>query len=192
MLDIEASQLRIRTFKQDFTSLSTEQLVMKYLILGEPFAIKPSLFDQLRIDVARHFNVHPNNVVMVGSGKLGFSIAPKKRYKPFDYESDIDLAIVSKEIYEDIWREVFKYDNNVRGWTDRDKFGAYHLKGWIRPDKLPTSSTFNRTQEWWDFFRELTSSGKYGSYKIRAGLFHSFHFLETYQAYCVTLCQNEI
>ncbi|GAB2861499.1 hypothetical protein [Hymenobacter ruber] len=191
--EVEA-HARIAAFQADCPLLSTLQLVRKYIIMGEPFAISGGMFDSLRMDVAEHFNVHPTDVYMVGSGKLGFSIAPRKRYSPFGDESDIDLAIVSKEIYEAIWKEVFKYDALVRSWPERERirFALSHMKGWIRPDKLPVSNVFPRREEWWNFFESITSSNKYGPYKIRAGLFHSFDFLEAYHAETVQLCQNPI
>lgn len=192
MPDEAISLARISAFQADCLILSTMDIVRKHIILGEPFAISAAMFDSLRIDVGAHFNVHPTNVLMVGSGKLGFSIAPSKRYTPFGNDSDIDLAIISKEIYEEIWNEVFNYDNQVRDWPDRSRFAISHMKGWIRPDKLPMSHVFPRRREWWDFFEELTSSNKYGPYKIRAGLFHSFSFLEAYHADSVILCQNPI
>lgn len=183
---------RVTAFQADFTALSTLQLVRKYIILGEPYAISGSAFDSLRIDVAAHFHVHPNDVVMVGSGKLGFSIAPDKRYVLFNDESDIDLAIVSKDIYEAIWKEVFNYDSLIRNWPERNRFALSHMKGWIRPDKLPISNVFPRREEWWNFFEAITASNKFGPYKIRAGLFHSWEFLEAYHSETVKLCQNPI
>jgi hypothetical protein len=183
---------KIEGFKADCLTLSVGEIVTKHIILASPFAIQNQLFAQLQIEIGRYFGIHPRNIIMVGSGKLGFSIAPDKRYQPFGDESDIDIAVVSDELYRQIWREVFIYDNSVRNWLSREKFGIYHLKGWIRPDKLPSASTFNRTKEWWEFFQALTASSRFGPYKIRAGLFYSIDFLEAYQAQCVTLCQNEL
>lgn len=183
---------KLASFKSDCLSLTVSEIVTKHIVLASPFAIESNIFNQLQIEIGRHFGIHPSTIIMVGSGKLGFSIAPDKRYQPFGNESDIDIAVVSENLYRQIWQEVFTYDNSVRNWISREKFGIYHLKGWIRPDKLPAAHTFNRTKEWWEFFQSLTASNRFGPYKIRAGLFFSMDFLESYQAQCVSLCQTEL
>lgn len=49
-----------------------------------------------------------NNVVMVGSAKIGYSLSPKKRLKTFTEEgenkSDIDIAIISPQLFDYFWK----------------------------------------------------------------------------------------
>jgi hypothetical protein len=61
----------------------------------------------------------------------------------------------------------------------------------MRPDKLPPAASFRRAQEWWEFFRSMTSSGAFGPYKITGALYKSWHFLESYQQKCVIDCVIE-
>lgn len=64
--------------------------------------------------------------------------------------------------------------------------------GWIRPDKLPPSSMFPAAEHWWEFFRKITETGRFGPYKVRGALYKSLYFLESYQQKCVDYCQQII
>lgn len=129
---------------------------------------------------------------MVGSGKLGFSIVNSKRYRPFSDTSDIDVAIISPILFDAIWHNVYDYSFSGGYWPEEKAFKEYLFRGWIRPDKLPPSHKFALCKDWWDFFRSITSTGRYGPYKISAGLYRNWHFLETYLSVCINECLVEM
>ena len=129
---------------------------------------------------------------MVGSAKLGFSIAFNKRYRVFCDSSDIDMVLLSPSLFDKIWKEVYSYESQKNFWPESSEFKEYLFKGWIRPDKLPKSDIFTLGNEWFEFFRGLTSSGRYGRFNIRAGLYKDWHFLEGYQSICVEQCKFEL
>lgn len=178
--------------KADLATLPTHSVVRKHITSGDCYILNHDDYFTLKDEVAGHFGVHPNDVFAVGSSKLGFSIARKKRYRPFTDTSDIDLAVVSSSLFDGIWEEVFNYRNEVGYWSQEEEFKHYLFRGWIRPDKLPPAHSFSTGAEWWNFFRELTSSGRYGVYKISAGLYRTNHFLESYQSICVKECQSAL
>ena len=146
----------------------------------------------LRSEIADHFQLHPNEVLIVGSAKLGFSIVPKKRYRPFCDESDIDVAIVSSKLFDEIWETVFSYWHEDGPWPEYDDFIEYFFRGWIRPDKLPRSNVVQVRRDWWEFFQKVTRSGMYGDYNIAGALYKSWFFLEHYQGICVQECINDL
>lgn len=84
-------------------SLQTDQLIVKkYIIHGTPYVFKDDdhkYFD-LKYEIATKFKENPECVHMVGSAKLGFSIAPTKLWNSFSEESDIDIAIISRTLFE--------------------------------------------------------------------------------------------
>jgi hypothetical protein len=181
----------IENFKADLNFLTSLQLFRKY-ILGSTCHILNSQQDlELREKVSTTFDIGFQDVIIVGSGKLGFSIKPNKRYISFCDESDIDIAIVSTKLFEKVWKETYLYNKSGADWPESNKFFTYLSKGWIRPDKLPRSKYFTFTDQWWDFFNGLTLSKKYGPYKIRAGLYYSSFFLEEYQMICIEQCIEE-
>jgi hypothetical protein len=119
-------------------------IVQKYIVHGTPYIFnndEDKYFD-LKREIAANFSEHYNNVHMVGSAKLGFSIAPRKLWRPFSIESDIDIVIVSTKLFEKLWEGI--HELNI-GLTDRtrsedryyQRFLNYFFKGWIRPDLFP-------------------------------------------------------
>jgi hypothetical protein len=182
--------VRLAEFKKDLPKFSVPVLAQKHLNHGDCCLLSSEAYFELKLAVAKEFEIHPNEVVMVGSAKLGFSIVPWKRYRLFNDSSDIDLAIVSPKLFEQVWAEVHDYSYGGSYWPDRQSFCEYLFQGWIRPDKLPPDDRFGRSQKWWEYFRGLTNSQRFGKYKIRAGLYKSWHFLEKYQSICIEECKE--
>ena len=61
---------------------------------------------QWKIDFASRIEIDPTNIQIVGSARLGYSLNPKKNFKKFDNESDIDVAIISPWHFEQAWLEL--------------------------------------------------------------------------------------
>jgi len=180
----------VAEFKRAICDLEVSVAVQKYRTYGPCCLLSSDVYFELKREIAEQFKLHPTEVLVVGSAKLGFSIVPKKRYRLFNDESDIDVALVAPQLFEQVWAEVYDYWYGGAYWEQHDKFCHYLFQGWIRPDKLPPSAQFNRAAEWWEYFRKLTNTARYGPYKIRAGLYKSWRFLETYQRLCVGQCKH--
>ena len=190
-IDPASIESSLQLFKDDLANLSVDDIVKKHICSGPPLLLPPQLYADLRNEVATKFTIHPVEVIMVGSGKLGFSIAAGKRYRHFCDESDIDITIVSGALFDKVWENVYEYRKVAGYWPEAYKFREYLFEGWIRPDMLPPSNNFPTGNDWWEFFRGLTASSKYGPYKIRAGLFKSANFLQSYQRITVKQCKDE-
>ena len=123
----ENGQQRISKFRSDLLELEIGPLVQRHITTGPSFLLDDDRYHLLRARVATEFALHPNEVLMVGSAKLGFSIVRKQRYRPFGEESDIDLAVVSSQLNtvhrhgEDV---IFVTDNNSDFPTEED--GTLH------------------------------------------------------------------
>lgn len=188
-LESETLLSRLGRFKADLSNLSVEKIVRKTLTSQDPYIFTNDVYYDLKEQISNQFKVHPSVILMVGSGKLGFSLAKDKRYRFFCNESDIDMAIISSELFDKVWQLLAEYRGD---WPEKKEFQRYLFQGWIRPDKLPQSGEFPFTAGWWDFFMRLTSSGKYGECKITAGLYKSWFFIEKYQSIRVRECQDDV
>jgi hypothetical protein len=168
-------------------------VVRRHITYGSSFILDDGSYVALKSEIASHFGLYPNDVYIVGSSKLGFSIAEKKRYRYFHDGSDIDIAIVSSTLFDEMWKQVFDYWTRNGPLSDIDPgFRKYLFRGWIRPDLLPPADAFPLRGDWWDFFLSITSSGNYGPYELRGGLYKSLHFLEQYQRISVSKCQEAL
>jgi hypothetical protein len=176
---------RIEAFKTILKGNEHEEvIVQKYIAHGTPYIFKDDedkYFD-LKREIAANFSEHYNNIHMVGSAKLGFSIAPSKLWKPFTVESDIDIVIVSTKLFESLWGSLHEFNIALTNRTKQEdatykSFLNYFFKGWIRPDLFPFESSLQT--DWFDFFKSI-SYGKYGPQKVTGALYHSFNFFEKY------------
>lgn len=191
-IDLSEIRARIVSFKQDLGRLSDTNIVQKNITYGPTYILPNNGYFALKQAISQKLSLHHSEVILVGSGKLGFSIAPEKRYEPFGDDSDLDVAIVSGRLFDNLWYRVFehRHKNKGRYWTKEKRFKDYLFKGWLRPDYLPSS--IPETSDWFEFFRELTESMEFGPYKISGGIYKSWKYLESYQQTAVTQCRNTL
>lgn len=183
---------RLALFKADLKVKSAQEVVRRHISFGDCFALDEEQHFQLKSAVASQFDLNPVDVFIVGSAKLGFSIAPSKRYRHFGNYSDIDIAVVSDRLFDRVWEEAYEYARKGGYWEAQRQFERYFFKGWIRPDMLPSSPIFGFSNAWWEFFRTLTASHNFGPFRIRAGIYRGNRFLEGYQEKAVSACKEEL
>lgn len=190
---------RLNNFKSDCINLDFDIVVQKYLIDGSSY-----FFDttedadefEFKKDIARSLDVHLRDIVIVGSGKLGFSIKPDKAipgffpFKVFDAnnnaevdpkKSDLDVAIISGHLFDRQLIRLYNFTSqylNQEIWkktTDRNCLAKYILKGWLRPDYIPKeykiSDSINEIQE---KYRRIYSRD------VNIGIYKSWYFFENY------------
>lgn len=177
-------------FRAEIKVRTARDMCHRFLIFGSCSHLEEELYYGLKASIADQFQIHPSEIIVVGSAKLGFSIAPGKRYRMFGETSDIDVAIISHKLFDHVWYEVFQYLETARSWENRRQFSNYLVRGWIRPDKLPPGESFRFTSEWFNFFRELSNSRQFGDIKIAGALYRDWIFLEKYQEGCIVSCRE--
>ena len=162
----------------------------KYVLHGTPYIFqnRDNEYYDFRKRIANKFQISFHEVYITGSAKLGFS--PYKR-KIFDYDSDIDITIVSSRLYEEIIEKIRLYQMELRkarisiSTSEQNtyhRFLEYTALGWIRPDKLPISFNIKEFKnDWFDFFKSLSyNKSEIGNYKASAGVFKSYFHFEHY------------
>lgn len=176
---------RKKAFISDLKILENDEVIAKYFYHDyDPFGLKNDLYFKLRQKIKKDFSLNSIfDVFMVGSGRLGFSISPRKKLMDFSDNSDIDLVIISKRIFLEYWFNACVYDKALDNWQGTGKaFEDYFFRGWMRPDKIPVKSfKVNTKFDWWEYFETLSSSGEFGHIKINGGLYYSIDFFELYQ-----------
>ena len=178
-------------FKTDLIDLTDDIMVQKYLIHGECALLSSNQYYSLKSEVASYLGVHLSEIIVVGSAKLGFSIAPGKRWRAFGDESDIDIAIVSPLLFDQVWRATYEYANRPGiFWSSKRNFIDYLFRGWIRPDKLPRKGLKWSSSNWFEFFRKLTQTQQYGPYPIKGGIYKDWNFFESYSKSSIAKCRN--
>ena len=125
----------IEALRNDIITLDVQALYQKYLLSSDNWYFENILSDssgsysvseiaeRFNLIISNEFDISPQNIVMVGSGKLGYSLTPPqndmetKLFKSFCVDgkerkiSDIDIAIISEELFDRFWnllRKSFK------------------------------------------------------------------------------------
>jgi len=128
----------VEEFKAHLKQKETRWIYRKYLLGHDVWYFREYLnitshaivYDDLKIFMSEMLDVHVNNIAIVGSAKLGYSITPSKEklFKPFSSNSDIDIVIVSPEIFRQSWSAFIELKN----------------KGYIHQYQKITSNIFQR------------------------------------------------
>jgi len=162
----------------------------KYMLHGTPhvFTGRDDDYYEFRKRISNNFRIPFHEIYIMGSAKLGFS--PRKE-TVFDFDSDIDVAIISGFLFEEIMRQIAAFQRQYRtarrAIQERElnmyhDFLEYVALGWIRPDKLPVSFKMRTLKdEWFEFFTSIShGKSEVGNYKVSAGVFKSYEHLEEY------------
>jgi hypothetical protein len=94
---------------------------------GIPFAFRerPLIYEHLRSWMGHRLQVEPRNITVIGSGRLGWSLSPGKKFgKPYDASRDLDFAVISDRLFANVvadfelWKS--KIDRGEERFLDSD------------------------------------------------------------------------
>ena len=137
-------------------------LARLWLSEGIPYAFRdcPAMYESVRSWLSNFLNVHAKEISVIGSARLGASLSPKKLGKPFDSSSDLDIFIVSKDLFDTL-REEFrrwsfdfescrlKASNDLEEgfWRDNNTRGPKLIhKGFIDQKMIPNRQEYPTTK----------------------------------------------
>ncbi len=101
---------------------------------GIPFAFRncPMVYEALREWLGKRLRIHPKLITLIGSARIGYSLAPLPTYgRAFSPESDLDLAVITEDIFHELSREFGRWK-------------ADFLAGEVRP-RNPLEETYWKT-----------------------------------------------
>lgn len=194
--------------------MEIERLFQKHVIDGTSYFFREFLSEidqeyELRDDLACALGLNINDVVIVGSAKLGFSVK-NAQFVKFDEKykkkrlnknkSDIDIAIANKRLFDEQAALIFEMSRHFSsGWIE-DKWitNAYYPDGLKGKDALSQSLYINYAKylaRGWlrpDYTPNLyidqipwksTTNRWFGKLKrkVSIGLYSDWHYLKHYQ-----------
>jgi hypothetical protein len=117
------------------------------------FRTEPLLYEAIRDWLSLRLNVHPKDITVIGSARIGYSVSPVPKYgNGFNSSSDLDLACVSNSLFQKVTEAFVTWETDVERnrvkprnpreagfWKEnlrvvRDGIGL----GFIDPYKIPT------------------------------------------------------
>lgn len=178
-----------KEFIQHCKSLKSDVIVQKFIIEDETHffsKIKIGKEFDFKKDIANILDVHIRDIVIVGSGKLGFSLKPDNPetglylFKNFDSntkkKSDLDIGVISSDLFDRQMRNLYDFMGfHKNNWNKRDSFAYFTLKGRIAIRFLPKDFIFIEE------IKRVVEKYKmeYGR-EINIEIYKSWHYFETY------------
>lgn len=142
-----------------------ECFVRLWLMEGIPYAFrdKPFFYESLRVLLGERLAVAPREVAIAGSGRIGYSLAPKKYGRAFSAGSDFDVLIVSQTLFgrlsADLHRWLEEYaarqvqprnEKEAEYWVDNARYGPGNAKrGFVDQWKIPNLGRYPAAQAAW-------------------------------------------
>jgi hypothetical protein len=138
-------------------------LARLWLSEGIPYVFRdcPAMYEAFRSWLSMCLNVHAKEIGLTGSARLGASLAPLKLGKPFNESSDLDIFIISDQLFG-MLREEFRqwsYDfesglvkpSNARQeefWRDNNARGPKLLdRGFLDQKMIPNLPNYPTTKK---------------------------------------------
>lgn len=201
---------RIEEFRGDLETLDAEHVFHKHLLASRSPVLLPAQERNIVFEIAKSFDTPVTGVFLVGSAKLGFrllakgedrarTIPQREQFSPFDDHSDIDVAIISQELFQAYWRKVcaFHAGGGYRHFSKWDEsnplhtFTYYLMQGWIRPDGLPASANYDMRGEWVSKVDRVDNL-RLAPAKVKVGLYFDPKFLASYQIRAINKCKANL
>jgi hypothetical protein len=141
----------VDSFTDILLSDSLDNVVRQYVFEGTPFVFRN--YPQTERILYRHLGPHlasskddvipEENIIVVGSAKIGFSLSPNTFPRRFSTNSDIDVLVVDKTLFDSVWITLLKwhYPRRLTGLTGPDqKWAQLRRKelywGWFIPSEI--------------------------------------------------------
>lgn len=135
------------SIKNDLRKLPEKEFLIKYILKSnnwyfsehqqQPASYAVEQMECLKEILNKRIGVAFHNVLMVGSGKIGCSLAPQKNMRKFDEEndSDIDIAVISSRLFEYMWEKI-RIEYNVNYISRYKTIASSIFRGFINENNF--------------------------------------------------------
>ena len=160
-------------------TLNPSDFIETRVLSGPAYAFNdnPESYSELIGEIAAKLEVQADQLTLIGSAKIGFSLNKDHLLKLFDRRSDLDLVVVAPVLFDTASLEVRlrQKELELAGAEERRRLKRTReniFNGYLRPDQLPLSASLAK-----DWFPRL--SGPFDStlarrHPVKAWLFKSF------------------
>ncbi len=175
-----------------------EDFVSHYLFEPIPHAFEGdlNLWVSWKKTLAKHLGVDPYEMVLTGSGAVGFSLNPRKGYKPFDHTSDVDVGVISMHHFEIAWRYLRQSRPSwlsLPSVTRRALMSHrknYVFEGAIATDMILSLLPFGI--QWQVGLDAMSTLAPTNGREVKLRIYRDFEALRVYQASGVAKLRNEL
>lgn len=160
----------LEQIKRDVANGDSRQFYLKYIVRSDNWYFENVLkystteiikiSDDFRMTVSESLGISFNSIMIVGSSKIGYSLSPtEKMFLPFSIDgdkremSDIDVAIISSELFMKFWWLFRKAYSSKYSYFYKDIYNEIY-RGYINEKYI------NRVDECRKEWSEIASASK--------------------------------
>lgn len=117
-------------------------VLRSFIVEGVPafFSRTPTLYDTLRRYIADTLGLPADDVTIVGSARIGYSLSPPPAYgTPFSANSDLDFAAVSRQLFEGLVAVFDQWKADVAAGRENPRNAREHTFWEANLDNLPSN-----------------------------------------------------
>ena len=195
--------LTVDEFKAILRTDPPEQVVRERVFSGDVFLAEtfPQVLGTLRRNLCPQFGLRDEDVFIVGSAKMGFSLDPDKFPAAFKKKGgDVDVVVISEELFDRFW-EVFlawHYPRRSSGLTsaaDREWISLRRKNlywGWFVPSEIQYTGLSlpavlkpirDLKTKWFSAFRALSAQPAFLGRDVNGRLYRTWNHALWYHAY---------
>jgi hypothetical protein len=167
------------------------------------FDAVPHLFDgdatlwrAWRTALATDLDVDAHSVLLVGSAAVGISLNPHKNLKPFDADSDVDVAVLSYRHFEDAWHTLRNLKPTALFRMSRaaqidikEHAPNYVYFGSIATERILPALTFG--PDWADAIAEASKRDPTTDREVKIRLYRDVDALRRYQMRSISKTRDQ-
>lgn len=146
--------------------------------------------------LAEYLQVDPRDIVITGSGAIGYSLNPNKSFRPFDASSDIDTGVISPYHFELAWRYLRQLRPSWLSLPARSKKAIeIHRKSYVFSGTIATDIILGLLPFGSAWQAALDNMGKIAptvGREVKLRIYKDFDALRNYQAYNIEQLRNEL
>ncbi|CDX59321.1 conserved hypothetical protein [Mesorhizobium plurifarium] len=176
---------KVVEFKASIVKYGIEAATTTYLMDRVPFVFNNDreLYRIWKRKFGKLIDIDPLNITIIGSGGIGFSLNPHKKFKPFSAESDIDVAVISEYHFSLAWRALRTIKlPDVRTFKDREAIkehrNNYIYWGCIATDRVLSYLPFVR--QWTEATSAMAGERPTEERDIKVRLYRDYESLRSY------------
>jgi hypothetical protein len=167
------------------------EIAREHILTGLPYVFRnaPRDFDLLRDHLANELKLVTRNIQVVGSARTGFSLDPNGFPRRFGSDSDVDVIVVSRELFDHVWFTLLYWNyprrhrlvQPDRRWSHERQDDLYW--GWFNLDRLADRGLSFRgalkpirdlSTLWFNAFRSLSTYPSLSPLTIQGRLYRTW------------------
>jgi hypothetical protein len=190
----------IEEFKTLLQRETAEKIAQEYIFGGDVFIAEtyPRVLNTLRRHLCPRIGLEEQDVIIVGSAKIGFSLDPESFPRRYSAKRDIDVLVVSEALFDRYWHTMLRWhyprrlerlpksdwnwvmnrrENLYWGWFHPDEIG---YEGLLFPDTLKPLRDLKTL--WFNSFKSLSMYEEFMGRDVNGRLYRTWEHALLYQS----------